>query len=291
MKEKKMSVAKGILFTVLTLLLATVLTEFGIEFGEMAFSPLTARGGDGIQFVVMYASFIGVWVLVLLVSLIGKENRKLFAALKFKKSRVKKSVCLGLIAGIGVNLLVGLVAMAHGDIQLSFNSFNPAMLLLFLLVVVIQSGAEELVTRWFIYQRVKRYFPNCPAVAILANALLFGVLHLANPGVTLLSVLNICVVGILYSLMVHYFDSFWGAVIAHTTWNYCQSILLGLPNSGIVSKYSLFKLNAASAANSFTYNVGFGIEGTILTVVLLSILMAALFCFGRKYKAMKFAAA
>ena len=49
----------------------------------------------------------------------------------------------------------------------------------------------------------------------------------------------------------------------HAAWNFSQSIVFGLPNSGIVSAYSVFKLDAASATNGLFYNVNFGVEGSV----------------------------
>ena len=60
----------------------------------------------------------------------------------------------------------------------------------------------------------------------------------------------------------------------HTGWNFTQSILFGLPNSGTVSSYSLFKLEAASARSGLFYNVNFGVEGSIGAVVVIGILLA-----------------
>ena len=120
-------------------------------------------------------------------------------------------------------------------------------------------------------------------VAIVGNALLFALLHLANNGVTVLSVLNIFLVGILFSLMVYYMDSLWCAFAVHTAWNFTQNILFGLPNSGINVPYLVFKLDAATARDSFAYNVGFGIEGTLLADVVLLVACVLLYLWGRKH--------
>ena len=48
--------------------------------------------------------------------------------------------------------------------------------------------------------------------------------------------------------------SFWRALHQR---NFTQNILLGLPNSGNVVPFSIFKLEGA--ADSLVYNVGFGI--------------------------------
>ena len=95
-------------------------------------------------------------------------------------------------------------------------------------------------------------------------------MHLANPGMTVVAALNIFVVGVLFGLMVYYFDSLWMAMAAHTAWNFTQNIIFGLPNSGIVTPYSIFKLDAATARNSIFYDVDFGIEATVMALIVLT---------------------
>ena len=82
--------------------------------------------------------------------------------------------------------------------------------------------------------------------------------------------------------MVYYMDSLWCAFAVHTAWNFTQNILLGLPSSGINVPYSVYKLNAATARDSFAYNVGFGIEGTAADIVLLAACVL-LYFWGRKH--------
>ena len=287
-EKKEKSLIARIMLCIMTVIASiAALIIGGSVLGEALLSPMLNSSDSTLVFLGNYASFIGIWIVFLLISLIGKDNRKEIAALKFKKERVKTSLVLGLCCGLCLNLFVGIVAAIHGDIQLSFNTIDIPMILLFLVCVAIQSGAEELAMRWFVFRHLRRYFPNIPAIAIIVNSMLFAALHLMNPGITIFSLLSVGLSGLVFSLIVYYFDSFWGAVIAHTGWNYCQSILLGLPNSGVVSEYSVFKLDAANARDSFAYSASFGIEGSLLTVILLTLTCAVLIYLGRK-KARRF---
>ena len=249
--------------------------------------PLMRRTGDaGLAFAGMYLAFAGIWLMAFAYWGIFRHHRPMFRALgpEAKGNHWKTALPLGLAAGLALNLILALIAMVNGDIRLSFAGFHPLYLLLFIVSVGIQSGAEELICRVHLYQQLRRIFPRFPWIAIAGNALIFSLLHLANSGVTVMALLNILLTGILYSMIVYYFDSFWACVIAHTGWNFCQSILLGLPNSGIVSAYSVFRLDASNARDSFAYNVNFGIEGTVTAVVLLAAACAAVFVLGRKRK-------
>lgn len=191
---------------------------------------------------------------------IRKRNRPILQAVGTKpQGNNWKYLLFGLVLGFALNGFCILIAWLHHDIVLTYDAIHPLWFVVVFLTVFIQSSAEELLCRGFLYQKLRRSYKN-PVVAIVGNALLFALLHLANDGVTVLSVLNIFLVGILFSLMVYYMDSLWCAFAVHTAWNFTQNILFGLPNSGINVPYSVFKLDAATARDSFAYNVGFGIE-------------------------------
>jgi len=283
MKENFKLACKSVGMMVVAYLLLAVGSSIGLIV-EILFG---LSSNDGVKFAGMYAGFIGIWIVTFAFCYLRKKNRYLFSYLGKEQpgNNLKTALCIGLTCGIGLNLVVAAVAMMHGDIALSFAEFNPLMVLLFIVTVCVQSGAEEVVTRWFIYRKLREYFPKFPVVAILGNSLFFAAIHLGNPGVHVNAILNIVFVAVLYSLIVYYYDSFWACVVAHTSWNFCQNILLGLPNSGIVSNYSIFSLDAANARDSFVYNTSFGIEGTLFTDLILLAACVAVFVLGRRKRA------
>lgn len=231
----------------------------------------------------MYVIFWGIWAVALFWIGIRKRNRPILQAVGTKpQGNNGKYLLFGLVLGFALNGVCILVAWLHHDIALTYDAIHPLWFVVVFLTVFIQSSAEELLCRGFLYQKLRRSYKN-PVVAIVGNSLLFALLHLANHGVTILSVLNIFLVGILFSLMVYYMDSLWCAFAVHTAWNFTQNILFGLPNSGINVPYSVFKLNAATARDSFAYNVGFGIEGTFFADIVLLAACVLLYLWGRKH--------
>lgn len=230
----------------------------------------------------LYLMFIGIWAVMLLRIWASKKDRSILAVVGTKaRGNNGKMLLIGAAVGFGLNAFCILIAWLHKDIVLYFDSFRPIALVAIFAAVFIQSSAEELACRGFLYQKLLRSYKN-PAVAIIGNSLFFGILHLFNDGVTVLSIVNIVVVAIFFSLIVYYTDSLWCAFMVHTAWNYTQNIIFGLPNSGIVSTFSVFKLDASTAVNSFAYNVGFGIEGTIVADVVLIVATAAIYVWGSR---------
>ena len=231
----------------------------------------------------MYFMFIGIWVLAILYLRFTKKNRPILKAIGCKaKGNNWKNLLLGLAIGFGLNGICILAAWLHNDISLYYDTFHPLYVVIIFIAVFVQSSAEELICRGFLYQRLRRSYKS-PAVAIIGNSLLFALMHLTNEGVTFLSVLNIFVVGVLFSLMVYYMDSLWCAMAVHAAWNFTQNIIFGLPNSGVVVPYSILKLDASTATNSFAYNVGFGIEGTLFADFVLILACVGIYLWGRKH--------
>ncbi len=257
----------GIISVILTMFLLILGQLIGqlmiyLPFGKLIEADATGFG----EITYMYASFIGIWVVFLVYCLIVKRNRPILKVLWTKpRGNTVKMLLIGLLIGFGTNMLCAVAAMLHGDIHIYFDSIQPLKLLVLFIAVFIQSSAEELTCRAFLYQRLRKTFRH-PAVAIFVSSALFGFLHIFNEGVSVLAILDIVFTGIFFVFMVYYMDSLWCAFGVHTAWNYTQNILLGLPNSGHVTPFSVFKLDAASARDSLFYNVGFGVEGTYFSI-------------------------
>lgn len=227
------------------------------------------HGQGGVDFTVeYYLSTIGGFLLILVYTRVTKRNRFIFRTfLPSHPANTFGILLLGLLVGFAMNFGCILCAMANGDIHLylSFVSAQIPLFLFALVCVFIQSSAEELWTRGFIYERINVHYPLW--VAILINGVFFGLLHIMNPGVGFLPILDICICGISFSLAKWYTGSIWFPMGIHTGWNFTQNFLFGLPNSGLISEESAFALDAASARDSLVYNVDFGVEGAIPAVL------------------------
>ena len=151
----------------------------------------------------------------------------------------------------------------------------------YLLAILCQAGGEELICRLFIMGKLRRRYKS-PVVAILGNSIFFTILHLGNPGITAVSVISILIASILFSLVVFYTDNIWMAISMHTAWNFMQTIVFGLPNSGMPSPYSVMKV--VKAADGFFFDCGFGVEGAWGAVAVLAAVIAVLIVLIRNRK-------
>ena len=265
-----------------TCILAYILILAGQILGELAVLASGALKSDLGTTAGLYFSFAGIWLVLFLNALIRK-NRPLFKAYGTGcKGNNAVNLLIGLLIGIGMNGAAILMAWMHGDIRMYFDKFEPVPFIILFIAVFVQSAAEEMVCRGFIYQRVLRTYRNRFWLAVIINSVFFGMIHLGNNGISAMAVVDLVVTGLLFSAMVYYFDSLWMAMAAHAGWNFTQSILAGLPNSGIVVPYSVFRLDAASARDSFFYNVAFGVEGTVPAIAIQAVVLVALVAIGIK---------
>lgn len=190
-----------------------------------------------------------------------------WVSLGFTKKGAVGEYAAGL--GIGLALFGGAVAfcVVTGKLTLSFNA-SPAvgMIILYLLGYVVQGMSEEILCRGYLMVSMQR---GCPLwVAVLTNSLLFTALHLANPGVTPLALVNLTLFGLFASLYTLRRGSLWGIGAIHSIWNFAQGNIFGISVSGLSGNPSIMTATAAEGG-ALIHGGSFGMEGGLgVTIVL-----------------------
>ena len=138
-----------------------------------------AGSKEATAFLLQYFDFIGIWIVFIFVITIFRDNRPMWKAFFYNgHGNNLKAIPIGILLGGGMNGFCILMAWLQGDIKLTFNEFKAPLFFLFLLCVMIQSGAEEIMDRCYLYQKMRRRY-RWPALAILFNAFVFMALHMA----------------------------------------------------------------------------------------------------------------
>lgn len=198
---------------------------------------------------------------------------------------VKKGAVAEYAAGLGIGLAmlgaaVG-ICIATGHMTLTLSP-APAygMLLLYFLGYLIQGMSEEILCRGFLMASMQR---NCPTWgAVLMNSLIFTLLHLGNPGVTPLALLNLALFGMFASFYTLRRGSIWGIGAIHAVWNFAQGNLFGISVSGIEGNPSLL-IAETSEGGSFMHGSAFGMEGGVaVTAVMVMGCLFILLCKTKK---------
>jgi hypothetical protein len=102
-----------------------------------------------------------------------------------------------------------------------------ARLTIFLLIAAL---SEEVLCRGYLLSAIRDGVGTRGAVAI--TSVLFGLLHLLNPGVTWESVLLVILAGVFLAMVRVVFDSLYAAWAAHAGWNWVMAVPLHAAVSG-----------------------------------------------------------
>ena len=243
-------------------------------------SPLFDESGR--QTFTMYFVFFFMWLTTLLILFLVKPWRRYIKALWTKPSgNTLKMVFLGLGVGLLMNGVCILIATLAGNIPtFTLVAIQPIQIILLLVAVFIQSSYEEMLMRGFAYQRIQRVYG--PAAAIIITSVLFAFIHIFNTGITPMAFVSIICSGIVFALAVYYLNSIWMAFGMHAGWNFCQGILFGLPNSGNAAGYAIFK-PLGEITSGVAWDPVFGVEGTIISIIVLLITSGIIIWWGRKH--------
>ncbi len=207
------------------------------------------------------------------------EKRSL-SSMGLHRRGILREYGIGVIIGILlISACVGL-CMLTGSLTLKAASFSPLMWVLFLLGFLIQGMSEEVICRGYMMVSVSR--KNALWLAVLTNSVVFGLLHLGNPGFGALPMLNIVLFGILESVYVIKRGSLWGACAIHSLWNFFQGNVFGISVSGTGSGAS--PLSATMTEGHEWINGGsFGLEGGLaVTLIIGAVTLLMLFCLPSK---------
>ena len=238
----------------------------------------------GLSFVLeYYTPLLASCIFFVLLCLIVKKNRFMLQVIKpSREGKSMKMLGMGLLLGFLTNFFCVLCALIHGDIKLYLDfSVSQIPLMIFALIsVFFQSASEELWCRCYLYERINVHYPLW--VAIVVNGTLFGLMHLSNPGITVLAMADLIICGLSYSLLRWYSGSIWTAFGIHTMWNFTQNFLFGLPNSGLVSEASVFHLDAATGISNCIYSYEFGVEGGVPAVFIDLLIIAVIIYLARR---------
>lgn len=211
-----------------------------------------------------------VYAFLLVLSLAIEQGRPCGAWYTFgvQPRYMLRQIAGGLLLGTGFIVLIGCGAwLAGARWQAAVTPGLPGALHT-LSVLALYAAGEEIVFRGIVFQSLYERFGG--PVAILVTSLPFAIAHFANPGVSVVAVLNLILVGILFALMYIHTRSLWLPWAFHLSWNAAQMYLLGSPVSGLYFGQPLLELVPVDSGIYRLWIGGaFGIESGLATTVLL----------------------
>jgi uncharacterized protein len=195
--------------------------------------------------------FVATWMMAWI-------EKRPFSAYGFSPPHRLRNFCAGLVWGVALLSLLIVLLRATGllifDARLLFGGgtfrYGFIWLMGFLLVGVV----EELISRGYLQFTLTRglseiyrwLFPASPANALgfwtaaLILSFAFGFGHRSNPGESPLGLLSAGLAGFLFCLSLWRTGSLWWAIGFHASWDWAQSFLFGVADSGLMVNGHLY---------------------------------------------------
>ncbi len=192
---------------------------------------LAPRAGQSVHMLIqLFGTAVASLAVILWVRLFERRSD---LSLGFASRGAVAEYLIGIVGGV---LLFGAavgVCVLCGVAEVSVATEMPAwwLLALFFVGFLIQGMSEELLCRSFLMVSLSRKWPLWACA--VTNAAVFSALHLLNPGIAPIALLNIFLFGVLASLLTLRRGSIWMVSAVHSLWNFAQGNLFGIPVSGL----------------------------------------------------------
>jgi hypothetical protein len=204
----------------------------------------------------------GLFCVLVATWLMARLEQRPIAVYGFNPQRRLPNLCAGLVSGVA--LLSLLIAILRGAGLLVFDArllFGRSILhyaILWLAGFLLVGLLEESLSRGYLQFTLTRGLAEIyrwlfgPAhanalgfwTAALILSFCFGYGHRANPGESPLGLLSAGVAGFLFCFSLWRTGSLWWAIGFHASWDWAQSFLYGVADSGLTSQGRLFATHA-----------------------------------------------
>ena len=218
---------------------------------------------------------------IIATGVMGRFERRSFATygLPWGKGFLRRFI-LGAIWGIVPLALLLLTLRSLGDLDFGRPQLPASALfrfgLLWALVFILTGIFEEFAVRGYPQFTLARSVGFWPAAVI--TSLMLGLAHAGNSGEAMLGLIGVFAVGLLACLMLRRTGDLWFPIGFHFSWDYAESFVFGVPDSGNVAVGHL--LSTHMHGSRWLTGGSVGPEGSMLAFVILGLTTLA---FSRVY--------
>ena len=214
------------LFNIIGIVIASVFSVYGFE--EFLSDQELLMGNKMMMMTTMVSQLAGalftVWIFQKFVS------RESFTSIGLRFEGYKNDLYQGLLVGAGLISVGFLTLVIFNLISVDLTYFSPYDQVFYLILFAVVSLNEEIAIRGYILQNLSKSFNKYIALAI--SSLVFMIMHLGNPNLDILPIVNLFLAGIFLGVYRIHKNNLWFPIGAHLTWNYLQGPIYGFEVSG-----------------------------------------------------------
>ena len=267
-------ITMGILVYYFYTMVTTVASVFILVFksGKAALDLTELMQLDWFVIFSLFATAIGIIITLLYVRFLERRPLK---STGIVKKRIIPQYISGYLLGI-LMISVPVLVLFLFDGKISFTSaVDYKILSLYFFGFIIQGASEEIMMRGYFLTSLAKSTKITWAVIISSVA--FSMLHLLNPGISILAFANLVLFGVFAALFFLRTKNIWAICGVHSAWNFFQGNVFGIKVSGQNIEHSV--LSVTSSAPDILSGGNFGLEGgLIVTSMLVLSSVIILFC-------------
>ena len=256
--------------------LVVVLIATGFDLSALSNQEEITSAVKGVKFLLplKVIEFLSVMLCVWL--FIRFIDRKPLESIGLRIKGYEKDLKMGLALGAGLIAIGFLILFILGYLSVDGFSFPVGTLILYFLLFVVVSFHEEIMMRGYVLNNLMQSMNRYAALSI--SSVIFMSIHLLNPNVNFLSVVNLFLAGIVLGIYYIHKPNLWLPIGMHLTWNFFQGPIFGFEVSGIETKSII---NQSVRGTEIITGGAFGFEGSILATILIITIIVYL---DKKYK-------
>jgi membrane protease YdiL (CAAX protease family) len=196
----------------------------------------------------------------------------------FKKN-IRFQLLLNTFFSITIPLLLYLILYKFNNGIFVKSSTNFKTQIGYFISMLILATFEEILCRFILLEKFTTI--SNKFISITISSLFFAILHLGNPGITIVAFVNLFLFGFLLSLIYFKTKDLLLISFIHFGWNYTIGCIIGSNVSGM--KFSSFYIYIGGAS-SYLDGGKFGIEGSPITLLSLVLIITIYSIFTNKLK-------
>jgi uncharacterized protein len=221
----------------------------------------------GFLLISQVAVFLGTFSTIFFFSKVIDKQKPAFLNSMLKP----EGLLVGMVLGAIEILLIILILSLTTKTKIIFHGFNFSILL-YVVVFFLVAISEEAMSRGFIFANLYNQFNIY--LSIIISSLIFSLMHAFNSSFSWIGMLNIVLVGIFFCQLYLKRMNLSIPIGFHFSWNFLQGPVFGFSVSGFTSQ-GILKIESFSGSK-FPFE-GFGLEGSLISTLIISIFIVYFF--------------
>lgn len=252
------------------LLIPILVVIFIIVINQLLILPLMPIFNDSLEEIFSFSGTSNLvdeaFSLFLSIFLMTKISKLKIEQLGFTKDNIVFSYLKGALFGILQIFSVFFIIFGLKAIDVYYaGNINILLLIKVFIFFVFQGLFEEILFRGYLMP----FFSKVIGIkfTIILLSFLFTCIHLLNPNLNIVGLVNIFLSGVTFSLIYYYTGNLWIVGAMHTLWNFILGFIVGSQVSGIDTYNSIFF--SIPVGNKDLISGGeFGFEASIIETIL-----------------------